>query len=179
MKTFKTILAAVLFLTVSNSLMAQAASDDITATATVITVVTVTGAGNLTFGSVTPGEAETVETDDERAGLFKLFTNTDIQIKFTLPTTLTALDGQAAVAGASLPISFGDNMALLKTADGLNEHAFNPANAIDINYGTVSTRPFLMADEDFELYIGGTVTPSAGQLAGAYEGTITVSAEYN
>jgi hypothetical protein len=180
MKTFKTIFAAVLFLSATTGLMAQTTlNDDIKATAEVLSVVTVEGVSELMFGDVNPGEAKTVLASDQNAGLFKLFTNTEIQITFNLPAALNGVSGQALAASATLPISFGDGTALLKTADGNNTHAFNPALAIDINYATENTRPFLMSEEDFELYIGGTVTPSTGQIAGGYEGTITVSAVYN
>ena len=180
MKTFKTILAAALFLSATNGLMAQTSlNDDIKATAEVLSVVTVEGVSNLAFGDVNPGEPKTVLATDQDAGLFKLFTNTEIQISFTLPAVLAGSTGQALAASASLPISFGDGTALLRTADGNSTHAFNPSNPVTINYATESTRPFLLSEEDFELYIGGTVNPSTGQIAGGYEGTITVTAVYN
>ncbi|MGK7368648.1 MAG: DUF4402 domain-containing protein, partial [Candidatus Halalkalibacterium sp. M3_1C_030] len=46
----------------------------------------------------------------------------------------------------------------------------------DPTAGTSLTFP---ADGDMTVFIGGTVNPTAGQAAGAYTGTITLTATYN
>lgn len=176
MKTFKTILAAVLFLTVSNGLMAQAdASGEISATATVLASAEVSGISDLEFGEVTIGTPKEILPGETDNGHFTLRTNAAATIGFTFPANLTAtIGGQSR----TLPISFDGNYVQVhgknNAGEDINE-TYNPVNSAtyDLTVGN-----FDHANE-FAIYVGGIVSPEDNQAAGDYSGTVTLSVTFN
>src|SRR5438445_10839491 len=81
---------------------AQGVNGSITATATVQSPITVTGAQNLAFGNVFPGVAKTIAySDATNGGHFSVAgqASTPVTYSFTLPTNLTS-------AGNNLPLGW-------------------------------------------------------------------------
>ena len=165
----------------------------ISAQAEVSAMVNVTPVGNLVFGMVTPGNTKTISSEgeiiagtsgssgtlgNEQAGQFSVTKglNTEVILDFDLPATLV-FD-----VTNSLPINFDDagavKLARLAAFNGLQtDLPFTPAAGITtLNSGQTAE---YFEDNDFNVFIGGTVVPALDQNAGVYEGTITLTATYN
>src|ERR1041385_7542421 len=94
----------VLALVAATTVRAQGVNGSISATATVQSPITVTGAQNLTFGNVFPGVVKTVAySDATTAGQFGVpgQASTPVTYSFSLPANLTS-------AGNNLPIGSQD-----------------------------------------------------------------------
>lgn len=155
------VMAAVLSL---GALPVMAQSANITATATVLQAITVTGARTLDFGTVFPGVAKSVGVAAATSGRYDLTgsNSANVNVSFTLPANLTS-------GANNLPIGTwtgcynGTNVVGSCTA-------FTPSAA------TTATA-FSGAGALF-VWVGGTVTPGAAQAAGVYNGTVTMTAAY-
>ena len=145
---------------------AQGQSDNasIGADATVIAQLDVTAGSSLNFGNVTPGVSSSVAYGS--GGSFSITGGggASIDLDFTLPANLT-------LGTNNLPISFSTTDA--NWEDG---NTSSGSNEFDPNAGTTITFP---ADGDMTVFIGGTVNPGAGQVAGTYTGNIVLTATYN
>jgi hypothetical protein len=142
----------------------QAQSANITATATVYTAITVTGANPLNFGNVFPGVARTILATDAAAGRFDLTgqNSANVNLTFTLPANLVS-------GGNNLPIGSWTGYRNNTNAQ-TGGTAFTPA-------ATAYATAFSGAGAVF-VFVGGTVTPAAAQAAGTYTGTVTLTAAY-
>ena len=145
---------------------AQAPSDNITATAVVLSPISVTGTDGLDFLDVLPGVPMTVAPGDAAAGAFLVTGAADetVVLDFTVPGTLA---GQGSAAGFTLPISFGAGSAAWDNGGGAT--AFDPA---------ANANATLDGTGGLDVFIGGTVTPAFNQTAGSYTGTITLTVTY-
>ncbi|HKI94943.1 MAG TPA: DUF4402 domain-containing protein [Gemmatimonadales bacterium] len=145
---------------------AAAQNATISATATVLTPLTVTAGNDLAFGTVYPGVPASVLPTAATAGSFSIsgVASAGLTVQFTLPANL--IDA----ASDNLPITFG-------TADA----AYNQANS---QSGTTAFDPnspvtaALSGTGNFYVWIGGTVAAAGNQPAGSYTGTITLTAAY-
>ena len=165
----------------------QTASGNILGKANVAAQVAVTGGTPLDFKNITPGVPKTIGftnnvtagtvTGSETTGHFTITkgVNTQVTLSFTtLPTTLAGKAGGTAV-GESLPIAY--TAQLSKNSD---IHSIAPpvqGNTVPVS-NILTTIPFYAA-ADFQLDLGGTVSPISTQVAGDYESTITLTATYN
>jgi spore coat protein U-like protein len=158
------IAAAAAILAVPAAASAQNTAD-VTATANVLTPITVTNIADLDFGDVLPGIATTVAPADVDAGRFQISGSgvSEVQLAFTLPTEL-----DHATSASTLPLSFGGSSAGLGTL-GIIASTFDPAAGLTTNLSAISP---------LDVFIGGTVTPTVTQEAGAYSGTITLTVTY-
>ena len=125
--------------------------------------VTVSRVRDLNFGPVIRGIATHVgPSDPVKSGEFQFTTanGSKVRVQFTLPSLLNG------PAGATLPISFGATDAIATgTAPSSIPVTFDPRVAQTF---TVVRTPTL-------IFIGGTVTPAAGQALGTYTNTITLT----
>ncbi len=155
------VLAAVLSL---GALPAMAQSANINAVANVFQAITVTGAQTLDFGNVFPGVAKTIAVTDPTSGRFDLAGqgSAPVQLTFTLPVNL--------ISGAnSLPIA---------TWTGCTNPTNTTASCTGFTpSGTATASAFSGAGALF-VFVGATVSPAAAQAAGAYTGTVTLTANY-
>ncbi|GIW52294.1 MAG: hypothetical protein KatS3mg081_1649 [Gemmatimonadales bacterium] len=147
---------------------AEAQSASITATATVLQPLSVTGAANLNFGNVFPGTNVSVAPTAAGAGRFELngVAGAEVQFSLTLPSTLTSGGSN------SIPITFSSTDGRYNTTADPNTGAttFNPNAPVTTTlHGTTG---------DLFVYLGGTVSPSGTTPAGTYTGTITLNASY-
>lgn len=169
-----------------NSFAQQSANDNILGKADVVAAVTVDGAQDLQFGNVTPGNTKTISTTGsvaagtaggttETQGKYNITkgANSQVTLAFTLPTNLT--DG----GSNNLAINFNDYNSTkcgLITGSG-SDVPFTPATGITTaNAGATA---WVFGESAFTVNLGGTVVPTVGQAAGAYTGTITLTATYN
>ncbi|KPK03762.1 MAG: hypothetical protein AMS20_09960 [Gemmatimonas sp. SG8_28] len=165
-KVFRIGLAAVAagaLLHVPSVSQAQATAS-ITASATVAGALTATNLRDLSFGTVIPGFTRTVTPSDATSGHFQIDggVNSEVQVQFTaLPQNLT--DGTN-----TLPITY---TSTYNTADaGGSGTTFTPVDGV--------TTRLDAATGQLHIYIGGSIVVPAGQVAGLYQETITLSASY-
>jgi hypothetical protein len=139
-------------------------SANIQATATVLSAVTVAGANDLAFGNVTPGVNKTVAIADGGAGRFNVTkaANQGVTLAFTLPASLTS----------------GANTLPIGTWTGGWNTTATPAGATTFTPSAGGTNTAASAGTGIFVYVGATVSPAAAQAAGAYTGTVTMSAVY-
>ncbi len=143
---------------------AHAQSANVSATATVVTPLVVTGGANLAFGNVFQGVNKTVPFSDAASGRFSItgFGVSQVALTFTLPTNL--------VNGANnLPIDTWD----------IRSNATNVtagASALTVTSGTPVNAN--LAAGNLYLFVGGRVVPAAAQAAGSYTGSIVLAAAY-
>ena len=125
--------------------------------------VTVTQVRDLNFGSVIRGIATHVDpADPVKSGEFLiiLVKTSRVRLQFTLPSQLNG------PGGATLPISFNATDAISSgTAPPSQPNVFDPRVA----------QTFTIVKTPTYVFIGGTVTPAAGQALGIYINTITLT----
>ncbi len=129
--------------------------------------LSVSGGNQLTFALVFPGVPEIVSRSDAvNAGSFQLRgqNRAEVVLTFTLPVALTA------AGGASLTLQFGSNDGGWNTQNDLvTARAFDPRVPLTV---------LLSQQGRLFIWLGGTALPSPTQVAGAYAGTVTLSAAY-
>jgi hypothetical protein len=142
---------------------AQAAGE-VDVTATVISQIAVNGDRDLEFGTLVPGFARTIEANNSASGRFAITGggNFEVSLDFDLPSNL---DGPS---GATMPITFGANAAGWGTTSAVVSGTFDPGGVTNRN----------LSGGELWVFIGGTVTPAAGQASGAYAGVISLDVAY-
>lgn len=141
-------------------------NDDITASANVVTALTVTAGDDLEFGSVVQDETYTIAYNTAEAGSFSITggtASTEIAFSLDLPEVL---EGP------------GDDIDITYTAGW---HTANDATASTAFTTSPTTEQVEELNGSGALYVfvGGSITPASDQAAGAYEATITLTAAYN
>jgi hypothetical protein len=118
---------------------------------------------DLRFGNVLAGVPKTMlRTDPAGAGRYDIITppNAFLIIRFTLPSVMTG------PGGATMPLSFSGTTA-----------GYSDAQVITSQIGFSPTAGTFRRSTDgrASVFLGGTVTPAAAQVAGSYTGIITLS----
>lgn len=165
-KVFKlglAVAAAGVLLLVPSASHAQATAS-ITASATVAGALTATNLRDLSFGTVIPGFTRTVVPTDATSGHFQIDggVNAEVQVQFTsLPSELSD--------GTNL-LSITYTSTYNSTDAGGSGTTFVPASGV--------TTRLDAATGQLHIYMGGSIVVPAGQPAGLYQETITLSASY-
>jgi hypothetical protein len=132
-----------------------------------------TNVQSLDFATVTRGVPKTVARNTAAAAKVQVSgsSNAFVQIRFTLPTQLANIQ---AIPGVNMPISFG------ATAAGWNRDTDSPTGgtAFDPSVGVNNARFGPPPRPYLGVYLGGTVSPSATQAAGIYQGSIILTITY-
>lgn len=160
----KSVLVAASLLMFGTVAQAQTNNASITATATVLTPINVSGFQALNFGNVFPGVNKAIAASDlANAGRFDITgqNGATVNMSFTLPATLSS-------AGNTMPIgTFTGIHALVSTQAG--GVSFTPSAGAT----TVLSGGGLLF-----VWIGGQVQPATNQAAGVYTGTILLTVVY-
>ncbi|HET6578698.1 MAG TPA: hypothetical protein VFG66_10255 [Gemmatimonadales bacterium] len=161
--------AALMLVGAMSTAQAQAtpATASITATATVAQALTAAKVRDLDFGATFGGIARTVLPTDVSSGEVTLTggANAEVTVSFTtLPAILTG-------PGVDIPLTYGANAAAYNVAG-------TRAGATAFDPSTGSTTRLNNATGLLSIYLGGTVSPAANQVAGTYTNTINLSAAY-
>jgi len=169
MKTLKTLLSIFAIVAVFSAGAYAQSSDDITATADVVSALTVVGVENLEFGTVTRGTTETIAPDATDAGKFVVTeAGADFDIDFTLPGSIE--DG----AANSMTLAHSATSALWSNADDASgATGFDPNSTENVAAAAGA------AAGDVYIWLGGELTVAANQPAGNYSGTITLAITNN
>lgn len=142
---------------------AQAQSGSITATATVLSAITVANGANLVFGNVTPGVNKTIAITDAGAGRFDVTkaAATLVQLSFTLPTNL---------------VTGGNNLPIATWTGGWN--TVNNAGTATAFTPSAGGTSLPSTGANLFVFVGATVSPAAAQVAGTYTGNVTMQVVY-
>ncbi len=164
MRTFTRVSAALAAILSLSAAGASAQSANINATATVYQALTVTGARALDFGSVFPGVAKSIVVSDATSGRFDLTgqASANVNVSFTLPTNLTS----------------GANNLPIGTWTGCTNATNTTAGCSSFTPSASATPTAMSGAGALFVWVGGTVSPAANQAAGAYTGTVTLTAAY-
>lgn len=148
-----------------------------TASGTVIAPITVATSANLSFGKFAPGAGGTVTISNSGARTYSGI------IPSTIGSTLTA--AQFTVTGdpdATYSISHSGSAMLTNTTGGGGETMAlaksSDLTGANVTSGTVIAGA-LSAGGAQTIFVGGTLTVGANQVAGVYTGTVDVTVEYN
>ena len=146
------------------------------ATATVVTTISVTASSPLAFGDVMQGVPLSVANNNGSAAIFEITgqggSGADLYLQ--LPEYLSLSDGSDRMA-----ITFSSTDASVDTTG-----AGDPAT-MDASKGWQNTNPYnlpaaaVIGAAGTDVYLGGKVIPSANQKAGSYSGDIVLTVAYN
>ena len=144
---------------------ASAQSANINVTANVFQAITFTGTAPLDFGNVFPGVDKTIAPNAGTSGRFSATgqATANVNMTFTLPANLVNGGGATLTIGSWAGCFDGDS-------DPAGCTSFVPS-------GSASAAAFDAAGELF-VFIGATVSPTAGQAAGAYTAIATLTLAY-
>jgi spore coat protein U-like protein len=144
--------------------------DDITASATVLEAIQVTGTTNLSFGDVLPGVNKSAEDAGAEAGLFTITGNagSSIDIEFTSAPG-SSLAGTGGAEGQNLTIEYAISHA--------DESEAAEPSAWEAPYSQL-TVDLHSSEGEYFVFVGGEVEPVNDQAAGTYEETITLQVVY-
>jgi spore coat protein U-like protein len=141
---------------------AQTATGNISATATVSSVVVFSNPTGLDFGApLTPGSTATV-TPGAASGRIQLAYN--VAPTVTAPATVTLSNG----SGATMSMSTLCGHDVVNTGASISMFACT----------TPAAPPFANVQTQHWFFVGGSLTVPATQAAGVYTGTIVLTASY-
>ena len=161
-------------------LPSSASSQDVAvgqATATVLSILTVTATSPLAFGTVFQGVPATVANDDAAAGIFTITGEggSGISIFMQLPDYLSTATGDDRMV-----ISFSTTDASVDSTVNVDPTAFGSGWAdVDPHNFPAATTVGTVGQGQSAIFLGGTVQPSVDQAAGAYTGDIVLTVAYN
>ena len=169
------VLASVVALGVFGASNGFAAEATTTSTATVIEPIAITKSADLVFGSFAPGVGGTVTVSTSGA-------------RTASGTILSTVNGTSSVAqfdvtgeGTST-YSIAWSGALLTNTTGIGAETMVLTRTSDLTAGNITTGEVatgaLTAGAQ-SIYLGGTLTVGATQVAGVYTGSVTATVEYN
>jgi len=177
-RIFSVMAATVLLLTAAPAMSQDVANGS--ATATVVTPLTVTASSPLAFGTVYQGVPKSISKNTADAGVFDVTgqANADLLLYLSLPEFIATSTGDDRMV-----IAFADNTLDIDTAGvGLGDPAAfaggwqgeDPQNPMGVAGGDPC-----LGDAGFcSLYLGGKVVPTLDQTAGAYTGDIILTVAY-
>lgn len=139
-------------------------SGNISAQATVLQPLVVTGANTLDFGNVFPGVNKSVAVTDATAGRFDVtgVASSNVELTFTLPANLS--DGGVN----TMPI----------TAWTGNHNGTNSPTGTGFTPSGAATAAALSGAGALFVFVGATVQPAGAQVAGLYTGQVDLTVSY-
>jgi len=153
------------------------------ATATVLTVLTVTAPQDLAFGNVLQGVPTTIaRTNATNAGIFQIAgegaANQEVSMHMQLPDYLW---NSGAGVQDRLVIAFSATDCTVDTTNGTPDapgHAPGPCAVVGTDPQNLADIGIGADDGVVRIYLGGTVHPTPDQRAGSYSADIILTAAY-
>lgn len=148
------------------------------ATANVLTALSIVATQDLQFGSVFQGVAKSVTNDDAAAaGIFTITgeAGAGISSYMTLPQYIATATGDDR-----MNIAFGTTDLSIDSTSNADPSAFGDG-WLDVDPNNIPGGLVIGSDvtPHTMLFLGGEVTPAVDQTAGAYSGNIIVTVAYN
>jgi hypothetical protein len=149
------------------------------ATATVLTVLSVTATAPLAFGSVYQGVPKTIAKNAATAGEFTITGEPDaiIAVYMQLPDYL-ATDAVSGAGDDRMVIAFSTTDANVDTTGAGDPTGFIATDGWGDQDPHAITNATTVGSVGTNIYLGGTVQPSVDQKAGAYEADIVLTVAY-
>lgn len=147
------------------------------ATANVAASLAVTSAQNLQFGAVYQAVAKSIGNNvDASSGIFNIVgaASAGLTMFFTMPDYIALADGSDR-----MDISFSTTDAVVDTNDTTPSTVVAGDGWININPRSFPAGLVVGSGGQTNVYLGGRVTPSISQKAGAYAGSVILSVAYN
>jgi hypothetical protein len=143
---------------------ASAQSANINVTANVFQAIVVNGTAPLAFGNVFPGVDKVVAVGDATSGRWSATgqNNAPVNLTFTLPGNL----------------SDGTNNLLIDSWTGCHDADNTPAGCTSFTPSGTATPAAFSGSGQLFVFIGATVRPTAGQVAGNYTAVATLTLAY-
>ncbi len=146
------------------------------ATATVVTTISVTASSPLAFGDVMQGVPASIANNNASAAIFEITgqAGSGADLYLQLPEYLALSDGSDRMT-----ITFGSTDASVDTTGAADPAAMNAGK------GWQNTNPYnlpaaaVIGAAGTDVYLGGKVIPSPSQKAGNYSGDIILTVAYN
>ncbi len=167
-------LAAVL--TVPSAVNAQDVATG-SATATVLTALAVSSAAALVFGNVYQGVTATIANINAAAGIYAITGqgSAGIAIYMALPDYVALADGSDRMT-----IAFSSTDASVDSLGGADPTGMVAgAGWQDINPHSFPSATVIGSGGTTNIYLGGKITPTIDQTAGAYTGDVVLTVAYN
>lgn len=144
------------------------------ATATVQTILAVTATSSLIFGSVYQGVAATIANTVGDAGVFTITGQglAGLSLYLALPEFMATASGDDRMS-----IFFNSTDASIDTTGNADPTSFATGFA-NVDPHSLPAAP-VGGGGTSALFLGGTITPSVNQKAGAYTGDITLTVAYD
>ena len=150
--------------------------DDRSATARVMTVLSVTATQDLNFGQVFGGIPKSMGNDiDDSSAVFTVTgePRAGINVELILPEYLSLSDGSDRMT-----VIFDDNDCSIDTV-GTATPSTVVGGFLNIDPRAVPVGVIVGGGGATNLFLGGKVVPSANQKAGVYSGDIVLSVSYD
>ena len=164
---------AVMVLAICGAGSAMAATATASSTTTVVTPIAVSKAADLSFGNIAAGGTAgtvTVSPDGSRS-----VTGGTVTAGGTTTAAQFNVTGQS---GLTYAIDFtGTSATLTSGANTMTFTAISDTTASAITSGTATTGTLTGGAQT--IYVGGSLTVGANQVAGTYTGNISVAVDYN
>ena len=124
----------------------------------------VTKTNDLAFGSVFPGLNKTVAVTDAGAAAFTVLgqAGASVNLTFSTPTTLAS----------------GGNSLTVGTWAARRNTSNSSASGTDFTPSGSATSATIGGGGGLYVFVGATVQPTSGQVAGTYTGTLTLTVVY-
>ncbi|AHI30246.1 hypothetical protein AU14_17300 [Marinobacter similis] len=154
-----------------------AADDSATASANVIAPIQITKTADLVFGDFAPGVGGTVTVSTSGAR-----TATGPILSASGASSSAAQFDVVGEANATYSISYSGDTALTNTTGGGGETMLLTRHSDLTGAGAIAgevTSGTLGITGTQSIYLGGTLAVSGTQVPGSYQGTVTVTVEYN
>jgi len=146
------------------------------ATATVLTVLTVSADGSLAFGNVYQGVPTTVANNSSSAAIFTIAgaAESGILIYLQLPEYLSLSDNSDRMT-----VSFGPTDCSVDSTGAGDPSLMNAGRGWqNVNPRAIPSGTAVGGGGQTNVYLGGKVYPSPGQKAGSYSADIILTVAY-
>lgn len=147
------------------------------ATANVQAALVVTAAQTLQFDNVLQGVAKSVANNvDAKSGIFNVVGqgSSGIALYFVLPDYVALADGSDRMT-----VAFANTDAIVDTNNTTPASAVAGDGWVDVNPRSLPAASVVGVGGQTNIYLGGRVTPTVDQKAGAYAGDIILTVSYN
>lgn len=146
-----------------------------TATATVQTILAVTATASLVFGTVFQGVAVAIANNNANAAAFTITgqASAGLSLFLALPEFMATATGDDRMT-----ISFSSTDASIDTTANVAPATFG-FGFPNVNPHSLPATALIGTLGGAALFLGGTITPSVNQTAGAYTGDIVLTVAYD
>jgi hypothetical protein len=150
--------------------------DDRSATATILTVISVSATQDLNLGTVFGGVPKTMGNDDDDSSAVFTITgepSAGINVQLILPEYLSLANGSDRMT-----VIFDDNACSIDTVGTANPTTV-VGGFIDIDPRAIPAGVIVGSGGTSKVFLGGKVIPSTNQKSGTYSGDIVLSVSYD